>query len=709
MAVVKAGGAYVPLDPDYPAERIAFMLEDADAKARARAAWECSLRCCRLMVRRSCGSTMWPRVPAHVTPLDGPAPDDPAYILYTSGSTGRPKGAMNAHRGIVNRLLWMQGEYKLGASDVVLQKTPYSFDVSVWEFFWPLLSGATLVMARPGGHRDTTYLVDVMTSRGVTVCHFVPSMLRAFLADGASARCASLRDVMASGEALPPDLVASFLPLPLPSARLHNLYGPTECAVDVSYWACPPSNVPPVVVPIGRPVANTQLYVLDARGEPCAIGVPGELYLAGAQVGMGYYNRPELTAEKFVADPFAVGSRMYRTGDNARCRPDGTVEYLGRLDFQVKVRGYRIELGEIEAALASHARACVRQPLSRARMAQEKTGSVAYVIADGAAPTIGALREHLMLTLPDFMVPAVFVWLPALPLTSSGKVDRRALPEPELDRETLSRAYVAPRTSAEKTLAEIWQRVLRLERVGAEDNLFELGGDSLLSVQIVSQARSAGLGVTLTQVLRHPTINALARVAQVAASREQLGEVIGAVPLTPIQQWFFEGQRENESHWNQAFLFTIPADLDADTLAEALTAVTRKHDSLRLRFERTAEGWSQQCVADAGSASVEEVYLWQQPAARAHGVDARGVRTGAGVARHRARPAHSRCAVPSRARPAGADARRRTSPGDRRGVVACVARGPRVGVLAHRQRSSGDVAGEDDTVRQVRCRDGCVQ
>ncbi len=614
VAVVKAGGAYVPLDPDFPADRLAFMLEDAGAKV--------------VLAQRSVAAVLPPHgaeivwlddvaeAPANVAPLDGPAPDDPAYMIFTSGSTGRPKGAVNAHRGIVNRLLWMQGEYDLGPSDVVLQKTPYSFDVSVWEFFWPLLSGATLVMARPGGHRDTTYLVDVMASRGVTVCHFVPSMLRAFLADGASARCTTLRDVMASGEALPPDLVAAFYAA-LPRARLHNLYGPTECAVDVSYWACPPSAVPPTVVPIGRPVANTQLYVLDPRGEPCPIGVPGELYLAGAQVGMGYHNRPELTAEKFVADPFVAvpNTRMYRTGDKARWRPDGTVEYLGRLDFQVKIRGYRIELGEIEAQLASHPR--VREAAVVARA--DGTGEnrlVAYVVAEGEAATIGALREHLMLTLPEYMVPAVFMWLPALPLTSSGKVDRRALPEPELDRETLSRAYVAPRTNAEKTLAEIWQRVLRLERVGVEDNLFELGGDSLLSVQIVSQARQAKLGLTLTQVLRHPTIGALARVAQVASSREQLGEVVGGVPLTPIQQWFFEGQREGESHWNQSFLFTIPAHLDADTLGEALTAVIRQHDSLRLRFERSADGWRQQCVADVGAVSVDEVYLWQQPASK---------------------------------------------------------------------------------------------
>ena len=625
VAIVKAGGAYVPLDPDYPAERLAFMLEDANALVVL------AQRQVAAMLPPHGATVVWldevVQVPEAVAPLDGPAPDDAAYMIFTSGSTGRPKGAMNSHRGIVNRLLWMQDEYALGATDVVLQKTPYSFDVSVWEFFWPLLTGASLVMARPGGHRDTSYLVDAITSRGVTVCHFVPSMLRAFLADVASTRCVTLRDVMASGEALPPDLVAAFYSA-LPRARLHNLYGPTECAVDVSYWTCPPSPVPPPVVPIGRPVANTQLYVLDAQRAPCPIGVPGELYIGGAQVGMGYHNRPELTAEKFVRaagiehsdsrmpNPALRAPVLYRTGDKARWRPDGTVEYLGRLDFQVKIRGYRIELGEIEAALASHA--LVHEAAVVARddgMGESRL--VAYVVATGETPTLTALREHLMLTLPSFMVPAVFVWLPALPLTSSGKVDRRSLPEPELDRQTLSRAYVAPRTPAETTLAAIWQRVLRLEQVGVHDNLFELGGDSLLSVQIVSQARLAGLGLTLTQVLRQPTISALARVAQIASSREQLGEVTGAVPLTPIQHWFFEGQHDDEeNHWNQAFLLTIPPHLDADTLAAALTAVTRQHDSLRLRFDRLADGWHQRCMATVDEPTVEEIYLWQQPAAK---------------------------------------------------------------------------------------------
>ena len=357
VAIIKTGGAYVPLDPDYPADRLAFMLDDASvgallttASLAARLPALASVSARTLFIDDAADARDESR-----DPLPHVAPADAAYMIYTSGSTGRPKGALNAHRGIVNRLLWMQSEYRLGASDVVLQKTPFSFDVSVWEFFWPLITGARLVMARPGGHRDTGYLVDVITSRRVSVCHFVPSMLRAFLADPGVSRCVSLRDVMASGEALAPDLVSGFFAA-LPRTRLHNLYGPTECAVDVTYWPCPSAAAAPAVVPIGRPVANTQVYVLDGKHEPVPVGVPGELYLAGVQVGLGYHRRPELTAERFVRDPFSPepNARMYRTGDKARWRSDGTLEYLGRLDFQVKVRGFRIELGEIESAMLQH-------------------------------------------------------------------------------------------------------------------------------------------------------------------------------------------------------------------------------------------------------------------------------------------------------------------------------------------------------------------
>ena len=617
VAIMRAGGAYVPIDPEYPRDRIAFMLEDAavpvlladnDAIAAHAPAGTTVIALSGVADARASSASELPL----------PSANDAAYMIYTSGSTGRPKGALNAHSGIVNRILWMQGEYRLATGDVVLQKTPFSFDVSVWEFFWPLISGAKLVMARPGGHRDSGYLVEVITKCGVTVCHFVPSMLRAFLSDAGASRCVTLRDVMASGEALPPEVVAEFH-LRLPRARLHNLYGPTECAVDVTYWPCPPVPQPPAVVPIGRPVSNTQMYVLDARGEPAAIGVAGELHIAGKQVGLGYHRRPDLTAERFVHDPFARerNARMYRTGDKARWRPDGTIEYLGRLDFQVKIRGFRIELGEIEATLAKHQ--SVREAVVVAR--DEASGErrlVAYLVAnrEGEAPSVGALREHLLTTLPEYMVPAAFVWLTALPLSSNGKVDRRALPAPEIEREALSHAYVAPRTDMERAIAEIWAQVLRVDQVGVDDNFFELGGDSLLTVQIVARAATAGIRITLMQLMRHPTVASLARVAVSAQpGRLSQDEVVGEVALTPIQHWFLEHQPNAAHQWNQAFMFTVPAQFDARALRDAMKAVVQRHDSLRLRLQRTPTGWRQRCVAaddlrpEDTEALVEEIDL----------------------------------------------------------------------------------------------------
>ena len=639
VAVVKAGGAYVPIDPEYPRERVAYMLADSGVgvvltQARLVAALPVLAASgaellvleggvdapADLQIPRLAALARDDSAAALPLPLPLPAPDDPAYMIYTSGSTGQPKGAVNAHRGIVNRLAWMQAEYQLTPTDVVLQKTPFSFDVSVWEFFWPLLTGARLVMARPGGHRDTAYLADVMQQHGVTVCHFVPSMLRAFLADPAASQATSLRAVMASGEALPPDVVAQCYGV-LPAARLHNLYGPTECAVDVSYWACPPSTTPPAVVPIGRAVANTRLYVLDARQQPVPIGVPGELYLAGVQVGLGYHNRPALTAERFVADPYAPAAeraagaapaRMYRTGDRARWRADGTVEYLGRLDFQVKLRGFRIELGEIESALLTHehVRDCV--VVARAADGGEQR-LVAYIVCDDARPTTSELRSFLLTTLPDYMVPSAFVVLDALPLSSNGKVDRRALPDPRVESTSRERAYEAPRNAVERSLADIWAKVLRVERVGVTDDFYELGGDSLLSIQIVSQAARAGLRISLTQVLSNPTVAGQALAAErIATTRvdPDAAPAHGDVPLTPVQRWFAELDTPDAQHWNQAFLFTVPASLDHERLRAALIAVRAHHDAMRLRFRRDGSGWHQSYASDAaGSIALARVEL----------------------------------------------------------------------------------------------------
>ncbi|WP_420124961.1 amino acid adenylation domain-containing protein, partial [Longimicrobium sp.] len=507
LAVLKAGGAYVPLDPGYPPERLAYMLEDSGVavlltQSRLRGILPAS------DVPTLDVDAAWNSIAAESAENPAPAvtPSNLAYVIYTSGSTGRPKGVMNAHRGVVNRLWWMQAEYGIGADDVVLQKTPFSFDVSVWEFFWPLQQGATLVMARPDGHRDPLYLQDVIERRGVTTLHFVPSMLQQFVETADPARCTSLRRVICSGEALPPALVARFherFPAPV---ELHNLYGPTEAAVDVSHWACARQDAADVV-PIGRPVWNTQLYVLDAALTPAPVGVPGELYIGGVQVARGYLGRPGLTAERFIPDPFSArpGARLYRTGDKSRWRADGAIEYLGRLDFQVKVRGFRIELGEIEGVLRRSEGVVDCAVIAR----EDETGDrrlVAYVVGEAETET---LREHLRRELPEYMVPAAFVPLDALPLTANGKLDRKALPAPEGDAYA-RRSYEAPLGEIETALAEIWGELLGVERVGRWDHFFELGGHSLLAMKLIERMRRAGLYTDVRALFTTPVLAELA-------------------------------------------------------------------------------------------------------------------------------------------------------------------------------------------------------
>ncbi|MCP3138032.1 non-ribosomal peptide synthase/polyketide synthase [Pyxidicoccus xibeiensis] len=524
LGVLKAGGAYVPLDPAYPKERLAWMLEDSDAAVLLTQQQLLEVlppHSARVLCLEGDGAA-WTREDAsRPVPLGGP--DSLAYIIFTSGSTGRPKGAMNAHAGIVNRLLWMQGEYGLTAADTVVQKTPFSFDVSVWEFFWPLMTGARLVLARPGGHQDPAYLVRLMEQERVTTAHFVPSMLQAFVEEPGLERLTHLRRVVCSGEALPMPVVRR-AQARLPSAQVHNLYGPTEAAVDVTYHACPRDDARSAV-PIGGPVANTRIYIVDRHGQLAPVGVPGELLIGGVQVGRGYWRRPELTAERFVPDPFSgtEGARLYRTGDLARWLPEGTVEYLGRLDFQVKLRGFRIELGEIEAAL--HAHPGVGEAVVVAR--DDGPGGmrlVAYVVPastgspdagaerEGATLEVSELRTFLSRRLPSYMVPSAFGVLGALPLTPSGKVDRRALPAPERTP-VMGSVYEPPCSPLEESLAAIWAQVLRMEqeRVGRHDDFFSLGGHSLLATQVVARVRSIlGVDVPLRALFEAPTVERLA-------------------------------------------------------------------------------------------------------------------------------------------------------------------------------------------------------
>ena len=525
-AVLKAGGAYLPLDPEYPRDRLAFMLADAAPAAllvAPEAVAALPEAACPTIDVTGCATAAPAEDAGEELAEDGGAtPDDIAYVIYTSGSTGRPKGVPNTHRGIHNRLDWMQRRFQLGPDDVVLQKTPAAFDVSVWEFFWPLLTGARLVLARPGGHKDAEYLRDLIIREGVTTVHFVPSMLTAFLATDGVERCRSLRRVISSGEALPVPVARSALQrLGCP---LHNLYGPTEAAIDVTAWECRPELLEGRArVPIGRPIQNIRIYILDRAGQPTPIGVPGELHIAGVGLAVGYLNRPGLTAERFRPDPFgAPGERMYATGDLARFTPDGTIEYLGRLDQQVKLRGARIELGEIESVLREQdgvvdAAVTVRED----RPGDQRL--VAYLVTrTDLRPQ--DLRAALGRILPDYMVPAAYVTLPALPLTPSGKLDRRALPAPAVPTGDPD-AFVAPRTEVEAAIAGVWAEVLGLPRVGIDDDFFTLGGHSLLATQVVAKLRTAlppGTGpVTVMDIFQHPTVRRLAELA--ATPREQRG------------------------------------------------------------------------------------------------------------------------------------------------------------------------------------------
>jgi amino acid adenylation domain-containing protein len=525
LAVLRAGAAYVPLDPDYPAERLAFMLEDSGVRVlltqrRLRGA----LPACAALVVDLDGDAAWDAGPAQAHPAAAADPASAAYMIYTSGSTGRPKGAVNSHRGIVNRLLWMQEAFALTPDDRVLQKTPISFDVSVWELFWPLMTGARLVLARPGGHQDPAYLARRIRSTGVTTLHFVPSMLEAFLAEPGAASCDSLRRVIASGEALSGALARRFREVfgAGSGAELHNLYGPTEAAVDVTWWpAGAETGVRPV--PIGRPVANTRIVLCDRHGREVPVGVAGELCIGGVQLARGYAGRPALTAERFVPDGCGCGpgERLYRTGDLARWLPDGAIEFSGRLDHQIKLRGFRIELGEIEAALTD--RPEVREGVVGARGEGASLRLVAWVTpAPGREIAVADLRTALRRRLPEHMVPAEIVVLPALPLSPNGKVDRKALPHADVrdGRAGLETPYVAPRTPAEEVLAELWRDLLKVERVGVNDHFFDLGGHSLLATRLIARVREVfGVDVPLAAMFEEaPTVANLAR----AVARNQV-------------------------------------------------------------------------------------------------------------------------------------------------------------------------------------------
>uniref|UniRef100_UPI000474E3F0 non-ribosomal peptide synthetase n=1 Tax=Rhodococcus sp. R1101 TaxID=1170698 RepID=UPI000474E3F0 len=586
-AIVKAGGAYVPLDPDHPADRLAYVLEIAEPVAVVTTERDAvdlpgsvpALTIDTLELSEISGDPIAPEERRGALTAD-----HLAYVIFTSGSTGRPKGVAVEHRAIVANIDWRQAEYGMRADDVVLQKTPFTFDVSVWEFFWPLQVGARLTIAVPDGHRDPAYLAQTMIERGVTIAHFVPSMLAVYLAEPTAASVSTLRYVFASGEALPPQTVARFYEIS--SARLHNLYGPTEAAVDVTYFA---TSADDTVVPIGAAVADTGLYVLDEGLRPVPDGVEGELYLAGVQLARGYLRRPDLTSDRFVADPFGEpGDRMYRTGDLVKTNEDGQIEYIGRTDFQVKLRGLRIELGEIESALLDHPG--VRQSVVVVH-SDPALGDhlVAYLVTDGRDIERSELADAVRRRLPDYMVPSLFVELDEFPLGGSGKLDRKALPAPDFS--SLQREYRAPSTATEHAVVSAFEQILGIERLGVDDDFFELGGNSLSATRVVARLSSDHkVRIDVREFFDAPTAAELASLVDAAMASGGDGRAPlvpqvrpELVPLSLAQQrmWFLNRFEPESAVDNIPVAIRLSGALDAAALQAAVADVLGRHESLR--------------------------------------------------------------------------------------------------------------------------------
>ncbi|KOG33841.1 MULTISPECIES: amino acid adenylation domain-containing protein [Streptomyces] len=613
LGTLKSGGAYVPVDPGHPAERVRFLLRDSHAKvvvvdddAPTDIPGDVPMRRMGSLLTGS-GAPVEPLATA----------SDLAYVIYTSGSTGQPKGVMVEHRSVVNRLAWMQRRYPLGGQDVLLQKTPVSFDVSVWELFWWAVEGAAVALLPPGGQRDPREVLRAIREHGVTAVHFVPSMLGPFLdlleeSAGAQEAVKTLRYVFCSGEVLPAALVERFNRWAgqglgkggaEDTVRLVNLYGPTEATVDVSFYDCPRDHGQGIArVPIGRPIDNTRLYVLGADDLPQPVGVAGELCIGGVGVARGYADRPELTAERFGDDPFVPGGRLYRSGDLARWLADGTLEYLGRIDDQVKIRGNRVEPDEVATAL--RAVAGVRDALVVGRTTSDR-GTVldGYYVADAPIDTT-LLRERLGRTLPAFMVPASFTRIDGIPLSPNGKADRRALPSP--DDTPGAAGSGQPRNRTEAVLAEVWAHVLGHDAVGVHDDYFNLGGDSITMLRVRAEAEARGLRFSLTDILRNPTVAGLATRAEDASTREpeavpapfalvadvdraRLQDAEDAYPLTRLQLGLLYHSRRHEdsARYRDVFRYTLEMPWQEEEFRRSFNRLTTRHPALRSAFDLT--------------------------------------------------------------------------------------------------------------------------
>lgn len=621
-ATLKAGAAYVPIDPSYPGERVTFMLDDARVPV-VLTQEHLRLRLPRfqgqiiLVDRDKSGLDLMPRTP----PPRHEHGDDLAYMIYTSGSTGQPKGAMNTHRGICNRLLWMQAAYNLEPDDRVLQKTPFSFDVSVWEFFWPLITGAGLVLAKPDGHRDSLYLRNLILQENISTVHFVPSMLHSFLQESGIEDCAAvLRRVISSGETLSEDIQARFFNR-LPGVALNNLYGPTEAAVDVTAWHCQPFPTE-ARVPIGRPIANIQIYLLNNHQRLLPCGLPGELHIGGVGLARGYHRRPGLTADKFIPDFLSgvSGARIYQSGDLARYRADGVLEYLGRKDYQIKLRGFRIEPGEIESQLVQH------QEVEKAIVlcAGERLGEqvlIAYVVPRQASIDLPAIRAYLQARLPHYMIPGTFVQLEDIPLTANGKIDRRALPKPDDSDKQVPTAFAPPRNPDEEHLAGIWEKVLHVSRVGIHDNFFSLGGHSLYATQIISRIKSeCSVELPVSALFAFPTVAGLAEEMRKTPSDSPDKSANRSAPvsrphnlplsLTQERFWILDQIPHQRRGYAVSKMFRLKGDLHVPALRQSFQHIVVRHEILRTTFP-VIDGSPQQVISESETFDIPLVDLSQ--------------------------------------------------------------------------------------------------
>jgi amino acid adenylation domain-containing protein/non-ribosomal peptide synthase protein (TIGR01720 family) len=594
FSIIKAGGAYLPLEPTYPSDRLNYMVELSHTKiilTHKGLLSEKSFNCKIIDLNNDQNDIA---AFSSKSILNSLSLDNLAYVIFTSGSTGTPKGVMISHRSIINRIEWMDSEYKLNNNDRVLQKTPFSFDVSVWEFFWTLRCGGTLVLAKPDGHKDSNYIADLISKEKITIIHFVPSMLRIFLETAnIKEHCQSLRHIFVSGEAISSELADDLdkkLHIPL-----HNLYGPTETCVDVTYWL---SNTKKHYrsVPIGYPISNTKAYILNGEMQLMPIGAIGELYIGGIGLARGYIGKPDITADKFVPNPIdhIPGERLYKTGDLARYRSDGAIEFMGRNDNQIKLRGFRIELQEIEKALQKHPNVKAAVVLLHRQLSHHDQ-LIAYVVLETWNIYKTEISNYLKKLLPEYMLPTKIIAITEIPTTSNGKQDTKKLISYLEYKIALTNTNSnSASNSIEKKLVDIWRDILKVKSINIKDHFFELGGDSILMMEVVIKARAIGLYFTFSQFYANPTIQQLSKILKTESNIKNLKNSENKyIPFTPIQKWFLQQKSPNPEHFNQAILLALKIKLSKDELKLIFDKITAHHDILKLKLIYKNKKWQQ--------------------------------------------------------------------------------------------------------------------